>query len=166
VANSPLTGEYCQRYGVACIRMVEMPGVVDGADLVCNMTIEFDGGYQVEFKLPLRDTPAADGVGALIGNGELQVQEGCAGSDEDKLAHFFAGIESRLEKIQHEQSVQNIAYLGNTFILNNKTVFDVVADEDGKLTIEMHRGEERQAAMLLASSLLDGLYDGSIVLQN
>jgi hypothetical protein len=27
----------------------------------------------------------------------------------------------------------------------------------------MHRGEERQSAMLLASSLLDGLYDGSIV---
>jgi len=164
MAHSPLTSEYCQRYGVACIRMVEMPGVVDGADLVCNMTIEFADGYQVEFKLPLRDTPAADGVLALVGSGEVEVQAGYAGSDEDKLASFFAGIESRLEKIQHEQSVQNITYLGNTFVLNNKTVFDVVADEDGRLTIEMHRGEERQAAMLLASSLLDGLYDGSITL--
>jgi hypothetical protein len=27
----------------------------------------------------------------------------------------------------------------------------------------MHKGEKRQQAMLLASSLLDGLYDGSIV---
>ena len=61
--------------------------------------------------------------------------------------------------------MQNIEYLGNTFVLNGKTVFDVVADEDGRLTIEMHKGEKRQRAMLLASSLLDGLYDGSIRLQ-
>jgi hypothetical protein len=60
--------------------------------------------------------------------------------------------------------VQNITYLGNTFVLNNKTVFDVVDDEGGRLSIEMHRGNERRPAMLLASALLDGLYDGSIKL--
>jgi len=53
----------------------------------------------------------------------------------------------------------------NTFVLNNKTVFDVVGDEDGRLSIEMHRGGKRQPAVLLASALLDGLYDGSIKLR-
>ena len=79
---------------------------------------------------------------------------------------FFKGIESRLDRIQHEEKVQSITFLGNTFVLNNKTVFDVVEDDDGRLAIEMHRGDERQPAMLLASSLLDGLYDRSIVLKN
>ena len=94
--------------------------------------------------------------------GEVHVEHGGAGTDETALADFFRRIETRLAKIQHEQSVQNITYLGNTFILNDKTVFDVVGDEDGRLSIEMHRGDERKPAMLLASALLDGLYDGSI----
>jgi hypothetical protein len=82
------------------------------------------------------------------------------------LEDFFKSIDGRLQRIRHEEDVQNIEYLGNTFVLGGKTVFDVVADEEGRLTIEMHKGDKRQQAMLLASSLLDGLYDGSIVLQS
>jgi hypothetical protein len=159
---SPLTKGYCQRYDVVRISLVEMPGVVEGAESVCHMDIDFADDYRVQFKLPLADTPAADGVIALEGDGGIQVAPDRPGSDEETLGRFFAAIESRLAKIQHEQSVQNITYLGNTFVLNNKTVFDVMDDDDGRLTIEMHRGDERQQAMLLASSLLDGLYDGSI----
>ncbi len=163
---SSLARDYCRRYDVERISLTEMSGVVEGAESVCHMDIDFVDGYQVQFKLPLADTPAADGVIAIGGDGTLAMAPDKPGSDEEALARFFALIEPRLAKIQHEQSVQNITYLGNTFVLNNKTVFDVVDDDDGRLTIEMHRGEERRQAMLLASSLLDGLYDGSIRLQS
>ena len=163
---SETSRDYCQRYGVQSIRLSEAPGVVDNADAVCDIVVDFVDDYRVQFKLPTGETPAVDGVVELGAGGEVHLEHGSAGADEAALAGFFRRIESRLAKIQHEQSVQNITYLGNTFILNNKTVFDVVADEDGRLGIEMHRGEERRPAMLLASALLDGLYDGSIKLHN
>jgi hypothetical protein len=160
---SELTREYCQRFGLLSIRLSQAPGVADGAAAVCDIAVDFLDGYRVQFKLPAADTPAAEGVVELEADGRVRVGNGLPAPDEAVLRRFFRRIESRLEKVRHEQSVQNVAYLGNTFILNNKTVFDVVADEDGKLTIEMHRGGERRTAMLLASALLDGLYDGSIV---
>jgi len=58
--------------------------------------------------------------------------------------------------------VQTIAFLDNNFVLNGKTVFTVVEDVEGRLGIELHKSDDRQPAVLLASSLLDGLYDGSI----
>jgi hypothetical protein len=154
--------DYCQRYGLQSIRLAEVPGVVADADSMCDVIVDFHDGYRVRFKLPAADTPAAAGVVELASGGEVQVEYGHPAPDEDQLAAFFQRIATRLEKIQHEQSVQNITYLGNTFVLNNKTVFDVVGDEDGRLSIEMHRAGERRPAMLLASALLDGLYDGSI----
>ena len=159
---SETSRDYCQRYGVQSIRLAEVPGVVENADSVCDIVIDFVDGYRVQFKLPTAETPAADGVVELGAQGEVHVEHGGAGTDETAVAGFFKRIESRLAKIQHEQSVQNITYLGNTFVLNNKTVFDVIADDEGHLTIEMHRENARQQAKLLASSLLDGLYDGSI----
>ena len=163
---SEISRDYCQRYGLQSIRLAEVPGVVENADSVCDIVVDFVDGYRVQFKLPTGETPATDGVVELGSGGEVHVEHGGAGTEEAALAGFFRRIESRLAKIQHEQSVQNITYLGNTFILNNTTVFDVVADENGRLSIEMHRGEERQPAMLLASALLDGLYDRSIKLYN
>jgi hypothetical protein len=157
--------DYCRRYGVQSIRLGEVAGVVEGAESVCDVVVDFDDGYRVRFKLPTVDTPAAVGVVELGGAGEVHVEHGDADPPEELLSSFFQRIETRLEKIRHEQSVQNITYLGNTFVLNNKTVFDVVGDEDGRLSIEMHRGGERQPAVLLASALLDGLYDGSIKLR-
>ena len=161
---SALVRDYCQRYGVASIRLAEAPGVVESAAAVCDIVIDFDDGYRVRFKLPTQETPAADGVVELGAGGEVHVEYGGPDPTEERLANFLKHIEKRMEKIQHEQSVQNITYLGNTFVLNNKTVFDVVDDEGGRLSIEMHRGNERRPAMLLASALLDGLYDGSIKL--
>ena len=160
---SDVARDYCQRYGLQCVRLASAPGVVDGAGLVCDVRVEFADGSRVHFKLPAAETSAVDGVVELDAQGQVRFEHGGCSTDEGALTRFFAGIESRLEKIRHEQSVQNITYLGNTFVLNNKTVFDVVADEDGRLSIEMHRGSERARAMLLASALLDGLYDGSIV---
>jgi hypothetical protein len=159
---SELTRDYCQRYAVRAIRLSEAPGVVAGADTVCNIDIDFSDGYRVQFKLPAVQALSPQGVSRLEVSGEVQIRQGRPAAGEADLRVFFKEIESRLAKIQHEQSVQNISYLGNTFVLDNKTIFDVVADDDGRLSIEMHRGDRRQEAMLLASSLLDGLYDGSI----
>ena len=156
--------DYCRRYGVQSIRLTEVPGVVEMAASVCDIVVDFEDDYRVSFKLPTVDTPAALGVVGLGADGEVYVENAQPEPAEELLADFFKRIETRLEKIRHEQSVQNITYLGNTFVLNNKTLFDVVGDEDGRLAIEMHRGEERRPAVLLASALLDGLYDGSIKL--
>ncbi len=159
---SPTVRDYCQRFGLQSVRLAEVAGVSEGAASVCDIVVDFADGYRVRFKLPTAETPAASGVVELGPAGEVHVEHGHAVPDEEQLRGFFRRIETRLEKIQHEQSVQTITYLGNTFILNDKTVFDVVGDEDGRLAIEMHRRGERKPAVLLASALLDGLYDGSI----
>ena len=163
--QSAITGDYCDRYGVRQICLTPVTGVVEGADPVCNVDIDFDDGYHVQFKLPATQALAAQSVSRMSSDGSIDYSDAAGGADEDTLKAFFVRIESRLAKIKHEESVQGITFLGNTFVLNNKTVFDVVEDDDGRLTIEMHRGEERRPAMLMASALLDGLYDGSILLQ-
>lgn len=163
---SPVTKAYCERYCISDISLEMQPGVVNSAARVCNLVINFSPGYQVQFKLLGEQAALGEWATALFLDGRVvATKDACDAELEDHLKRFFQGIESRLDRIQHEETVQGITFLGNTFVLNNKTVFDVVADNDGRLDIEMHRGEERQPAMLLASSLLDGLYDGSIVLK-
>lgn len=164
---STVAKEYFQRYAIKHIELAMEPGVVDSADPVCKLTIKFIPGYQVQFKLLAGDARLGERVTGFSANGEAEIINGTSAVElEGQFELFFHGIESRLDRIQHEQEVQGITFLGNTFVLNNKTVFDVTADEDGRLAIEMHKGGERRPAMLLASSLLDGLYDGTIVLKN
>jgi hypothetical protein len=161
---SPVTREYCQRYAIRQISLELQSGVVDTAEQVCHLELEFEAGYKVQFKLQGEQALLGDKLSQLQGDGSVTC---LAVADpaglESELEDFFKSIEGRLQRIRHEEDVQNIEYLGNTFVLGGKTVFDVIADEDGRLTIDMHKGEKRQQAMLLASSLLDGLYDGSIV---
>ncbi len=164
-SESAITGHYCGRYGVRQICLTAVTGVVANADPVCNVDIDFDDDYHVQFKLPATQALAELSVTRLSSGGAIEYADNSGGADEESLKAFFLRIESRLAKIRHEESVQGITFLGNTFVLNNKTVFDVVEDVGGRLTIEMHRGDERRPAMLMASALLDGLYDGSIVLQ-
>jgi hypothetical protein len=163
---SAIAKAYFQRYVISHIELQMQPGVVDSADLVCNLVLKFEPGYQVEFKLLGEQALLGDRVANISPDGVVTTVSGSSADDlEDELVAFFKNIESRLDRIEHEERVQGITFLGNTFVLNNKTVFDVVEDVDGRLNIEMHRGDDRQTAMLLASSLLDGLYDGSIVLK-
>jgi hypothetical protein len=163
---SPITREYCQRYGIQQIGLELQSGVVDTAERVCHLELVFEAGYKVQFKLQGELALLGDKLSQLQGDGSVSCLAGVdAAGLETELETFFKFIEGRLQRIRHEEDVQNIEYLGNTFVLSGKTVFDVVADEDGKLSIEMHKGDQRQQAMLLASSLLDGLYDGSIVPQ-
>jgi len=163
--QSEIARDQFEHYRLQSISLTQVSGVVEAAESVCDIVVDFVDGYRVHFKLPTAQTPARDGVTRMSPGGEITLADSAPGFDEQGIAQFFADIRSRLEKVLHEESVQNITYLGNTFILNNKTLFDVVADEDGRLEIAMHRGKERRPAMLLASALLDGLYDGSIKLQ-
>lgn len=164
---SPVTRDYFERYAIDRIELEMQSGVVDSADLVCNLLLKFEPGYQVQFKLQGEEAALGERVVSLSSDGAVATVSGDSPADlEDNLQAFFTSIESRLDRIAHEERVQGITFLGNTFVLNNKTVFDVIEDTDGRLTIEMHKGSERQSAMLLASSLLDGLYDGSIVLKS
>jgi len=138
--------------------------VVATAEQICHLNLEFEAGYGVQFKLQGQEARLGSKLSRLEGDGTV-IAVGSAALEKE-LEEFFKSIEGRLRRIRHEQEVQKIEYLGNTFSLNGKTVFDVIADEDGKLTIEMHKGDERKKAMLLASSLLDGLYDGSVILED
>lgn len=163
---SPVSKTWFERYALGHISLAMALGVVESADRVCNLTITFVPGYQVQFKLLGTQAQLGELVTEIFPDGRVVTTEAASTAElEGLLLQFFLGIESRLDRIQHEQYVQNVTFLGNTFVLNNRTVFDVVADDDGRLTIEMHRGGERQPAMLLASSLLDGLYNGSITLR-
>ncbi len=83
----------------------------------------------------------------------------------DKLKSLIDIIRDRVKSAQKEQSVQNISYVGNTFILNNSTKFKVLSDEgEGRLNIEVITEGTHLDAKLTASGLLDGLYLGSIKL--
>ncbi len=160
---SAVTRQYCQRYAIERINLQVQSGVVDTADRVCHLELQFKAGYKVQFKLQGEQALLGDKLSLLQADGSVTCLAGVDATGlESELEGFFKSIEGRLQRILHEEDVQNIEYLGNTFELNGKTIFDVLTDDDGRLTISMHRGEERQEAMLLASSLLDGLYDGSI----
>ena len=135
---------------------------------VCNLEFEFLAGdtheeYEANFKLQGEDARIGE-IKKVEHTGSVTLTDG---SDAGAvllpaLEAFFARIERRLGKVHQEQSVQGITFLGNTFVLNGVTKFTVVDDDEGRLTIEIHKGDERQQANLLASGLLDGLYEGSI----
>ncbi len=81
----------------------------------------------------------------------------------DKLRSFIGIIRERVKSAQKEQKVQDISFVGNTFMLNNSTKFKVLSDEgEGRLNIEVLTGNTPLDAKLTASGLLDGLYLGSI----
>jgi hypothetical protein len=164
---SRVAKDYFQRYAISRIELQIQPGVVDSAEQVCKLTLKFEPGYQVQFNLQGEQAILGEHITSISPDGTVATEiEGVSYDLEEELTAFFNNIESRLDRIAHEERVQSITFLGNTFVLNNKTVFDVVEDKEGRLTIEMHKGNQRQPAMLLASSLLDGLYDGSIVLKS
>jgi hypothetical protein len=164
---SAIARVYFQRYAISHIELQMQPGVVDSAGQVCNLSLKFEPGYQVQFKLSGEQARLGKRVSSICPDGVVTTLDNCSSDElEDTLTIFFKHIESRLDRIEHEEKVQSITFLGNTFVLNNKTVFDVVEDDGGRLIIEMHRGDNRQSAKLLASSLLDGLYDGSIVVKS
>jgi hypothetical protein len=82
-----------------------------------------------------------------------------------KILSLIEIIRERVKSAQKEQKVQNISYVGNTFVLNNSIKFKVLSDDgDGRLNIKVLTKDLPMDALLTASGLLDGLYIGSIKL--
>jgi len=87
------------------------------------------------------------------------------GRDEisSRLRAFIRAIESRVAKVHKEQSILGTRPLGKTFVLYNKTRFEVLADNgEGQLVIKIIRKDGSDEASLSANDLLDGLYSGAI----
>jgi len=163
-----LVGTFFARHKILTITLTPMAGVTS-AHRVCDLEIEFSGDndpatYHAQFKLQGNEARIGDRLRRISASGKLQWIDHHSGSAtrESVLETFFRDIDSRITKLQQEQSVQAIRFPGNSFVLHGKTVFTVLEDVEGRLSIELHKGDDRQPAVLLASSLLDGLYDGSI----
>ena len=159
---------FCTRHGIASIALSSMGGVI-AAEQVCDVLIVFGATAQArEYRVRFKLQGALAGVGEIVrsidadGRIEYGAAPDCRQQAASGLAAFLREIEPRVARIRHEQSIQNVRFPGNSFQMGGQTVFTVIADHEGNLDIELHRGETRQRAVLLASSLLDGLYDGTI----
>ena len=127
--------------------------------------------YSVEFKLQRECADISQYIKAINTRPEFTIEltQGANNIDpqvlNDKLQNFIEAIRDRVISALKEQTVQNISYVGNTFILNNSTRFKVLSDEgEGRLNIEVLTKDNPLDALLTASGLLDGLYLGSIKL--
>lgn len=105
-------------------------------------------------------------IGAAPGCAIEWTADGDALGNEEKAAAIAAllrAIEDRVAKVHKEQSILNIQPVGKTFLLMDKTRFEVLADDgEGQLKIRLHRPEGTSEAGLNANDLLDGLYSGLI----
>lgn len=162
--------DFCRRHGIERVTMTLMDGVT-AAHRVCNLEFTFaagerHGSYKVNFKLQGDDARIGETIAAIDANGTVVPAAGSGdGSPRPVVVDgFLRRIERRIGKIKQEQSVQSVTFLGNRFLLNGTTTFSVVSDDEGLLGIEIDRGEVRQPAQMMASNLLDGLYEGSIQL--
>ncbi len=135
--------------------------------------VESAAGYRVDFKVLDRwpgGTPDAYHVLRRIGAPpdcaiEWTADGDALGKDEKSAAvsALLRAIEDRVAKVYKEQSILNIQPVGKTFLLMDKTRFDVLADDgEGQLRIRLHRPEGASEAGLNANDLLDGLYSGLI----
>jgi len=161
---------FCRRHGIERITMTLMDGVT-ASHRVCNLEFTFaaaerHGSYKVNFKLQGDDARIGETVAAIDANGTVAAagKSGDGPPPAEVVDAFLRRIERRIGKIKQEQSVQSVTFLGNRFLLNGTTTFAVVSDDDGLLGIEIVRGGVRQSAQMMASNLLDGLYEGSIEL--
>jgi hypothetical protein len=162
--------DFCRRHGIERITMRLMDGVT-AAHRVCNLEFTFAAGerhdsYKVNFKLQGEDARIGETVAAIELDGTVVPAEKAANGSPgpEVVGAFLRRIERRIGKIKQEQSVQSVTFLGSRFLLNGTTTFSVVSDDEGLLGIEIDRGEGRQPAQMMASNLLDGLYEGSIQL--
>jgi hypothetical protein len=125
--------------------------------------------YQVTFKVLGRGSDTHRyllGIGPPPGCGlELTELGRGLGADEvsTRVRSFVDAIRSRAAKVHKEQSILGTRPLGKTFLLYNKTRFEVLADDgQGQLKIRILRKDGSDEASLSANDLLDGLYSGVI----
>jgi len=161
-------------YDVKAIRVSRAADIRDAE--VSQVDIRFgqisggsSSGYSVTFKLLDR---ASDSHRYLHGIGEppgleldLARRGGELGGEEmdARVRALIDAIERRVAKVHKEQSILGTQPLGKTFMLYNKTRFEVVADNgEGQLRIKIVRKDGSDEASLSANDLLDGLYSGAI----
>jgi len=126
-------------------------------------------GYEVNFKLLDQASDTHRYLSAIGPAPEFRVEPTNVGMklghEEmcDRIRAFVQAIESRVAKVHKEQSILGTRPLGKTFMLYNKTRFEVIADNgEGQLVIRIIRKDGSDEAGLSANDLLDGLYSGSI----
>jgi len=86
-----------------------------------------------------------------------------AGAQQALVSELLDAIGDRIAKVHKEQSILNVQPVGKSFLLMDRTRFDVLADDGaGQLRIRIHRPEGVSEAGLAANDLLDGLYSGLI----
>ena len=128
-----------------------------------------DSEYIVDFKLQFESSDIYRYLKSISVDPQAKVElsNEAKGLEVDfinqQICDFLKNITERVKSARKEEKVQNIKYVGNTFILNNATVFKVLSDEgEGRLNIEVLSEVQPMDAVLTASGLLDGLYLGSI----
>lgn len=173
-SSSALLREFFTAYAVQSI------GISQAADIrdmeVSQVDIRFGPGagktaqnYAVTFKVL---DQATDTHRYLLGIGSppdfklaLTVPGSELGQDElrGRIKAFIEAIRPRVAKVHKEQSILGTQPQGKTFVLYNKTRFEVLADNgEGQLTIRIIRQDDSDEARLSANDLLDGLYSGAI----
>jgi len=172
-----LVSDFFERYEIRSISIEKGLGITNSTEirdinmLFIKEQTDQSLDYSVEFKLQRECADISQYIKAINTGPEFTIEltQGANNIDpqvlNDKLQNFIEAIRDRVKSALKEQTVQNISYVGNTFILNNSTRFKVLSDEgEGRLNIEVLTKDKPLDALLTASGLLDGLYLGSIKL--
>ena len=166
---------FCRRNEIRSLTVERDEGITSSTEISnINLTLVKDNDgdsseYIVDFKLQYESSDIFRYLREIsIGTRtSIQLTEEAErhepGFIDQQLRDFIKNIVERVKSARKEETVQNIKYVGNTFILNNATVFKVLSDEgEGRLNIEVLSEVQPMDAVLTASGLLDGLYLGSI----
>ena len=169
-----LLADFFQTYDILSIRISQAADIRDTE--VSQVEILFgphsgssSSDYSVTFKLL---DQACDSHRYLRGIGaapefrlDLTGPAGELGRDEicGRVRAFMDAIRARVAKVHKEQSILGTQPVGKTFVLYNKTRFEVLSDDgEGQLAIRIIRKDSCNEAGLSANDLLDGLYSGAI----
>lgn len=169
---------FCRRYEIRSLKVEKGQGItgsVEISDVTLILLKDAENNDEqehiIEFKLQRESAGIFRYLVSIATEPELRIELGEAATRLDEQAlngcvqDFIGVITPRVKSALKEERVQNIRYVGNTFVLNNSTVFRVLSDEgEGRLNIEVLSEGQPMDAVLTASGLLDGLYLGSIQL--
>lgn len=172
-----LTSDFFRRFGIRSVTIKKGLGITKNIE-ISDINLLFveerehqNPDYSVQFKLQKECADISQYLVSINTEPEFSIELSKQSEKinaellNDKLQAFIGIIGDRVKSAQKEQKVQNISYVGNTFILNNSTKFKVLSDEgEGRLNIEVLTKDLPLDAKLTASGLLDGLYLGFIKL--
>ncbi|NKB37137.1 MAG: hypothetical protein GKR93_08180 [Gammaproteobacteria bacterium] len=175
--TTEVISRFFRRYEIRSLAVSKGLGITNQTEIsditmhLINDAAKPESDYLVEFKLQRECADIHHYLKSIQSEPTFSIELDSALSKKEsqsikeKLNSFVDLIRERVKSALKEQQVQNITYVGNTFILNNSTKFKVLSDEgEGRLNIEVLTKDKPLDALLTASGLLDGLYLGSIKL--